>query len=64
MAYRLNTHELIFGDVHFDKTSTRTLTLTNVGSVPLDFHFLNFNTNQGYAQIDVEPESVICAAFT
>ena len=64
MAYRLNTHELDFGDVHFDKTSTRTITLTNVGSVPLDFHFLNFNTNQGYAQIDVEPESGVCAACT
>lgn len=67
MAYRLNTHELDFGDVHFDKTSTRTLTLTNVGSVPLDFHFLNLNninTNQEYSQIDVEPESGICAPYT
>ncbi len=64
MAYRLNTHELNFGDVHFDKTSTRTVTLTNVGTVPLDFQFLNFNNNQGYSQIDVEPESGICAAFT
>jgi hydrocephalus-inducing protein len=68
-AYRLNTHELDFGDVHFDKSSTRTLTLTNVGSVPLDFHFLNLNNNhnnnnQDYARIDVEPESGICAPFT
>jgi hydrocephalus-inducing protein len=67
MAYRLNTHELDFGDVHFDKSATRTLTLTNVGSVPLDFHFLNINNlnnPQDYAQIDVEPESGICAPLT
>jgi len=68
MAYRLNTHELDFGDVHFDKSATRTLTLTNVGSVPLDYHFLNLNNNnnnqQEFAQIDVEPELGICAPFT
>lgn len=67
MAYRLNTHELDFGDVYFDKTSTRTLTLTNVSSVPLDYHFLNLNninSNQEYSQIDVEPESGICAPYT
>ena len=67
MAYRLNTHELDFGDVHFDKSATRTLTLTNVSSVPLDFHFLNLNNlnnSQQYAQIDVEPESGICAPLT
>jgi hydrocephalus-inducing protein len=64
MAYRLNTHELDFGDVHFDKSSTRTLTLTNVGSVPLDYHFLNLNNNQEYIQIDVEPDSGICEPFT
>ncbi len=67
MAYRLNTHELDFGDVHFDKSATRTLTLTNVGSVPLDFHFLNLtnlNQNQEHAQIEVEPDSGICAPYT
>ena len=67
MAYRLNTHELDFGDVYFDKSATRTLTLNNVGSVPLDYHFLNLtnlNENQQNAQIDVEPESGICAPFT
>ncbi|CAF5163774.1 unnamed protein product, partial [Rotaria sp. Silwood1] len=67
MAYRLNTHELNFGDVHFDKSATHTLTLTNVGSVPLDFHFLNLinlNTIQQYAHIDVEPESGICQPYT
>jgi hydrocephalus-inducing protein len=67
MAYRLNTHELDFGDVHFDKSATRTLTLTNVGSVPLDYHFLNLNqlnSNEQIAQIDVEPDSGICAPFT
>ena len=67
MAYRLNTHELDFGDIHFDKISTRTLTLTNVGSVPLDFHFLNLrnlNSNPDYSQIEVEPESGICAPHT
>lgn len=67
MAYRLNTHELDYGDIHFDKISTRTLTLTNVGSVPLDFHFLNLrhgNGNQDYSLIEVEPESGICAAHT
>ncbi|CAF1106189.1 unnamed protein product [Rotaria sordida] len=67
MAYRLNTHELNFGDIPFDKTTTHTLTLTNVGSVPLDFHFLNLNNlnnNQQYAQIDVEPESGICKPYT
>ena len=65
MAYRLNTHELDFGDVHFDKFATRTLTLTNAGSVPLDFEFLNlrsFADNQPSAQIDVQPESGVCAA--
>ncbi|CAF4810740.1 unnamed protein product [Rotaria sp. Silwood1] len=67
MAYRLNTHELNFGDVHFDKSATHTLTLTNVGSVPLDFHFLNLinlNNIQQYAHIDVEPESGICQPYT
>ena len=67
MAYRLNTHELDFGDIHFDKISTRTLTLTNVGSVPLDFQFLNLrnlNNNQDLSQIDIEPESGICASQT
>jgi hypothetical protein len=67
MAYRLNTHELDFGDVHFDKSATRTLTLSNVSSVPLDFHFLNLNNlnqSQENAQIEVEPDSGICAPFT
>ncbi|CAF3139629.1 unnamed protein product, partial [Rotaria sp. Silwood2] len=73
MAYRLNTHELDFGDVHYDKTATRTLTLTNVGSVPLDYHFLNMNNlndntqqqqqQQPNAQINVELESGICVSF-
>ncbi len=64
MAYRLNTHELDFGDVHFDKSATRTLTLTNVGSVPLDFHFLNLNNlnpDGQHAHLTIEPESGLCA---
>lgn len=64
MAYRLNTHELDFGDVHFDKFATRTLTLTNAGTVPLDFEFLNLHSvgdNQPSAHIEVQPESGVCA---
>ncbi|CAF0941486.1 unnamed protein product [Adineta steineri] len=67
MAYRLNTHELDFGDVHFDKSATRTLTLTNAGIVPLDFQFLNLNnlnTNEQYAHITITPESGLCPALT
>ncbi len=67
MAYRLNIHEVDFGDVHFDKSSTRTLTLTNVGSVPLDFHFLNLNDlnpPQQYAKLSIEPESGLCSPLT
>lgn len=67
MAYRLNTHELDFGDVHFDKFATRTLTLTNEGAVPLDFEFLNVNAlqdNPQSAQIEIQPESGVCAPMT
>jgi len=64
MAYRLNTHKIDFGDIYFDKITTRTVTLNNVGSVPLDFHFLNFNDQQNDGRIDVEPESGVCAPFT
>ncbi|CAF4612936.1 unnamed protein product, partial [Rotaria magnacalcarata] len=51
MAYRLNTHEIDFSDIYFDKTATHTLTLANVGLVPLDFQILNLSnlkTNQQY----------------
>ncbi|CAF5182781.1 unnamed protein product, partial [Rotaria magnacalcarata] len=67
MAYRLNTHEIDFGDIYFDKTATHTLTLANVGLVPLDFQILNLSnlkTNQQYEQIDVEPQSGECDAFS
>ncbi|CAF3321831.1 unnamed protein product [Rotaria socialis] len=67
MAYRLNTHEIDFGDIYFDKTATHTLTLTSVGLVPLDFQILNLSnlkTNQQHEQIDVEPQSGECEAFS
>ena len=63
MAYRLDTHELNFGDVHFDKSATRTLTLTNAGLVPLDYRFLdlhNLNPHEQRAHLKIEPESGIC----
>ena len=63
MAYRLDTHELDFGDVHFDKFATRTLTLTNAGLVPLDYQFLdlhNLNPHEQRAHLKIEPESGIC----
>ena len=67
MAYRLNTHELDFGDVHYDRFATKTLTLTNSGLVPLDFNVFNLNLlNQDphAAQIEVHPESGVCAAMS
>ncbi|CAF0804649.1 unnamed protein product [Didymodactylos carnosus] len=44
MAYKLDTHELDFGNIHFDQTATKTISISNENCTPIDFHFIRPDT--------------------